>query len=99
MDWYNSEHYPDFTAGEAMSRVMAGHPPEEDDGIRRLAEAVVRQAVYDYCAALRLLRVCPEAAEQKQEAEEFFRSERFRCLTGLDGSAFIRMAGKEIEQE
>ena len=47
MDWKNTEQLPDFTAGEAMCRVMIRDPQRLDaidsEGCRLLAEAVARQ--------------------------------------------------------
>ena len=101
MDWRNSEHYPDTTAAEAMSRVMGPDPWEHDEldgnGCHDLIEAVVRKAVEDYAATLR--QSGPAALRRRAEAEAFFRSEYFRRLTGMDGLRILRMVRKVVEQE
>ena len=92
MNWKNEEQYPDFTAEEAMFRVM--HPETEqarrldDGGCLRLVEAIVRQAVEDHLNAKRTA-----------ETEAFFRSDYFRCLTGMNGETVIRLIRKEMSEE
>ena len=89
MIWKNGEQYADFTAGEAMFRVMGPVTDRsgslDDGGCRLLVEAIIRQAVEDYARA-----------EWAGEAEAFFRSEHFRVLTGLNGEAFLRLVWKEM---
>ena len=103
MNWRNEEQYPDWTAAEAMSRVMvrrAGGPDDlDDDGCRSLVEAVVRLAVEDYARALRALPFRSSAAALLKETAAFFRSEHFRRLTSLNGDALIRMIRKEVRKE
>ena len=102
MDYYNSEHYPDRTAAEAMQRVMSRREEDafvlSEDGCLRLIEALVRRAVEDYLRACRCLP-CRSALERIREIETFFLSERFRSLTGLDGGAILRMVRREAKKE
>lgn len=99
MSYFNLEHYPDPTAAEAMDNVIQGpdRPPEPvDEGVRRLAEAVILSAAEDYA---RLLR-CPWRSEallrEKRELEAFFRSEWFRLISGMNGAAVLRGIRKEV---
>ena len=101
MNWRNEEQYPDRTAAEAMIRVMG--PAEDrsallhDDGCRLLVQAIVRQAVEDHLHALwQSARFGPE---RLTETEVFFRSGYFRCLTGLNGEAVLRLIRKEADAE
>ena len=99
MSIFNSEHYPDPTAAEAMDRVMggAGNRPDEtgDAGVLRLAEAVVASAARDYADLVR----CPWRSEallrDRQELDAFFRSDWFRLLTGLNGSVILKKIREE----
>ncbi len=58
-----------------------------EDPYKRLANAIIIQAVTDYKKALRQLNRNDKyepAIEIKEECEEFFHSEWFRFLTSLD---------------
>lgn len=101
MDYFNSEHYPDRTAAEAMQHVMS-HREEEvfvlsEEGCLQLMEALVRLAVEDYLRAYRCLP-CRSAKKRLLEIENFFLSERFHWLTGLDGSAILRIVRREAKK-
>ena len=102
MNWKNEEQYADYTAAEAMLRVMG--PGSEradllnDDGCRALVEAVVRQAVWDHMCALRR-RHSRAAAERAGETERFFRSDYFTRLTGVNGEVILRLIRKEMKNE
>ena len=91
MNWKNAEQYPDYTAGEAIFRIM--RPVSEraslldDEGCLLLMEAVIRQAVEDY-----------GSARWMNEVESFFRSEYFRLMTGVKGDRFIRLIRKEMRE-
>ena len=102
MDYFNSEHYPDRTAAEAMQRVMS-HREEEafvlsEEGCLLLIEALVRLAVEDYLRAHRCLP-CRSARQRLLELEAFFLSEHFHSLTGLDGGAILRIVRREAKKE
>ena len=100
MNIFNAEHYPDPTAADAMEHVMRPDPgplpPVSDDGILRLAEAVVVTAVKDYTDLLR----CPWRSEallrEKRELEAFFLSGWFRRISGLNGAAILSKIRKEV---
>ena len=102
MDYYNSEHYPDCTAAEAMRRVMSTREEEafvlSEEGCLRLIEALVRLAVENYLRAHRCLP-CRSARQRLLELETFFLSEHFRSLTGLDGCAILRIVKREAKKE
>ena len=102
MNWKNGEQYEDYTAAEAMLRAMGtpdGRADRLDDGgCRLLVEAVVRQAVEDCLSALRRPSSCA-ARDRLRDTEGFFRSDYFRCLTGLDGNLILRMIRKEVNRE
>ena len=100
MDWKNTEQLPDFTAGEAMCRVMIRDPQRLDavdsEGCRLLAEAVVMQAAQDY---FEVVRNRSFAAEQRTELEAFFRSGYFRLLSGMEGTRLMRRIRQEVDAE
>lgn len=65
-----------------------------EDGFRFLAEAVVLQAVEDYRLANRVLSRFPDFGKARalaRDAERFFRSRWFTCLTSLDGEQILEM--------
>ena len=101
MDYFNSEHYPDRTAAEAMQHVMSRREEEafvlSEEGCLQLMEALVRLAVEDYLRAYRCLP-CRSAKRRLLEIENFFLSERFHWLTGLDGSAILRIVRREAKK-
>ena len=99
MDIYNSEHYPDPTAAIAIERVM--RPPDSgreanEDGLRRLAEAMVTEAVYDYTALVRCPFRCKELLREKRELEAFFLSDWFRMVCGRNGADILRKLREEV---
>ena len=56
LDYYNTEHYADRTAAEAMRNVMEERAVFlDEEGCLRLAEALVKLAVEDYLRARRCL--------------------------------------------
>ncbi len=91
MNWMNEEQYPDYTAEEAIFRIMC--PVSEraalldDKGCLLLIEAVIRQAVEDY-----------GSAKWMNEVESFFRSEYFHLMTGVKGDRFILLMRKEMRE-
>ena len=100
--WFNQEQYPDPTAGEAIVRVLhpepASPPALNEEGCLRLAEALVRLAAEDYLRAWRCLP-CRSARKRIGEIEEFFLSEHFTGLTGLDGRAILRIVKREAKKQ
>lgn len=62
-----------------------------------LADAIVKQAVEDYRLALRgKSKQCGHSPQHvKKECEEFFRSEWFSFLTGVDGELIIEKVKDE----
>ena len=99
MDYYNAEHYADRTAAEAMRNVMEERTVFlDEEGCLRLAEALVKLAVEDYLRARRCLP-CRSARERIREIEDFFLSEHFRCLTGLDGRTILNIVRREAKKQ
>ena len=71
------------------------------DPYKELMNAVVLQAADDYRRALKTLKEDPDdrdAALMKEEVEQFFRSQWFTALAGIDGDWLIQKLTKEIEQ-
>ena len=103
MDWKNSEQFPDFTAGEAMSRVMLRDPEGADaldgGGCRLLADAVILQAVRDYAEVLQARSRGSRFADRRLELEAFFRSDYFRLLSGMEGTRLMRIIRREVKAE
>lgn len=63
------------------------------DNWEDLANAIVVQAANDYRRALRVLKAHPNyspAAKVKTEVEQFFRSEWYRSLSGVEGEVLIK---------
>ena len=100
MLWKNEEQYSDYTAGEAMFRVLSRHPDDpgagDDTGCRLLIAAVVRQAVEDHLRALRELPF-RGAESALEETTAFFMSDFFYRLTGLRGDAVLRLIRREVK--
>ena len=68
------------------------------DPYERLANAVVKQAVDDWRLAVKKLKRRKrnqEAQRIKEDAEEFFLSERFKSFTSLDGKTLLRKLKEE----
>ena len=66
-----------------------------------LANAIVAQAVKDYRAALRALKKNREdrrAMAAAMEVEEFFHSDWYQLLTGVDGDYLIERLRKEAAE-
>jgi hypothetical protein len=99
MDIYNSEHYPDLTAAIAIERVM--RPPAsgreaDENGLRRLAAAMVTRAVYDYADLVRCPYRCKELLQEKRELEAFFLSDWFRLASGRNGADVLQELRREV---
>ncbi len=79
-------------------------PDEDSPGWDGLAKAVVRQAVKDYREARALLRrrkrgnARHAARALMEDAERFFRSRWFECLTDMDGPKLAEALKKEEER-
>ena len=74
----------------SSGRGAVPQPPRPEE---TLVQAIVTQAVDDWRGAVRILRAKPgrpEAAARRRETEQFFLSDWFQSLTGLDGRAFLR---------
>ena len=70
----------------------------EENPIRRLADAIVLQAVEDYRIALGGKYVRGESPERViNDVERFFLSDWFYMLTKLDGELLIKKLRKEVE--
>ncbi|MDY6334989.1 MAG: hypothetical protein SPL56_09325 [Lachnospiraceae bacterium] len=70
------------------------------DPYERLANAVVKQAVDDWRLAVKKLKRRKrnqEAQRIKEDAEEFFLSERFLCYTSLDGKMLLQKLREEAK--
>lgn len=70
------------------------------DPYKRLANAVVLQAVMDWRNAVKRLKRRKrnsEAKRMKEDAEEFFLSERFLCYTSLDGKMLLQKLREEAK--
>ena len=66
-----------------------------------LANAIILQAVWDYRAALKCLKLNPRdrsALADKDEVERFFRSDWYSALTSVDGETLIRSLQQEAEE-
>ena len=66
-----------------------------------LANAIILQAVRDYRAALKCLKLNPRdrsALADKDEVERFFRSDWYSALTSVDGETLIRSLQQEAEE-
>ena len=72
------------------------HICRQDDPYRRLAAAIVEQATQDYQEAMEYLYENPDGRKkvdsilEKLEEEEFFRSDWYQLLCGIDGEQMIR---------
>ena len=102
MDWKNAEQYDDFTAGEAMCRIMSQGIGQtdalNDRGCLLLAEAIILRAKDDYLYALRHPSR-KNAGLLLEDTEAFFRSELFSRLARISGEALIRSIREEAEAE
>lgn len=65
-----------------------------------LANAIILQAVKDYCVALKSLKANPRnrtAMTDKDEVGRFFRSGWFTVLTSVDGEMLLRSLQMEVD--
>ena len=64
----------------------------------RLANAIIRQAVKDWKAAVRTLKRLPRSDKAKQvreDCESFFLSDWFTALTDVDGAVVLQKLKEE----
>lgn len=62
---------------------MHGHRETDPDSAQYLIQVIVDRAATDYLHA-------PEESGMRQDAEKFFLSEWFECLTGFDGRTGLK---------
>ncbi len=70
------------------------------EGYRKLADAIILQAVKDYRIALKALKSHPDskaAAARIKDVEEFFYSDWYRMMTKIDPDYLINRLRKEAE--
>lgn len=70
-----------------------------EDWAESLANSIVLQAVKDYREVLQVLkqyRRYEKAIKARDEIEQFFQSEWFQTLTGLDGTPIMERLQKEV---
>lgn len=70
------------------------------DSFERLANAIVLQAVKDYCTALKRVARHPKDRDglaTKNECERLFRSGWFGILTGIDPEMLMRKLQMEVQ--
>ena len=67
-----------------------------DRGCQHLVEAIVARAADDYRYARMRERLTQHKSLVAAECEQFFRSEYFELLTGLDGEAVLQRLDKEM---
>ena len=108
MQYVNSEHYADPTAGEAIENVYreqqkahgrkAPRTASLPENWEALANAVVLQAVEDYRAARVRAGKRPgsrKALAAVRKAEQFFLSPLFARMTGLDPGWLLKQLREE----
>lgn len=64
----------------------------------RLANAIIRQAVKDWKAAVRTLKRLPrsdKAKQMREDCESFFLSDWFTALTDVDGAVVLQKLKEE----
>ncbi len=72
-----------------------------DDVYIDLANAIILQALDDYCIAILKRRKNPrdqDAAVEIAKIRKFFASDHFRMLSRVDGPALLRKARAELEE-
>ena len=70
-----------------------------EENYENLANAIVKQAAKDWQSAMKRLRKKPgnkAAQAQRDECEQFFRSDWFTVLTGVDGEFLMRKLKEEL---
>ena len=70
-----------------------------EDWAESLANSIVLQAVKDYREELQVLKQYPryeKAIKAREEIEQFFQSEWFQTLTGLEGTPIMERLKKEV---
>ena len=70
-----------------------------EECVESLANAIVMQAVKDYREVLQVLKRYPryeKAIKAREEIEQFFKSDWFQTLSGLDGIPIMERLQKEV---
>lgn len=70
-----------------------------EDWAECLANSIVLQAVKDYREALQVLKQYPryeKAVKAREDIEQFFKSDWFQTLSGLDGIPVMERLQKEV---
>lgn len=73
-----------------------------NDNYQNLANAIVLLAVNDYRKALKTLALYPKDRTVKfqiKQIEQFFRSDFYKLLTGIDGEMLISRLHKEMQNK
>ncbi|HEY9059202.1 MAG TPA: hypothetical protein VIO64_01680 [Pseudobacteroides sp.] len=73
-----------------------------NDNYQNLANAIVLSAVNDYRKGLQTLTLYPKdrtAKYQIKQIEQFFRSEFYKLLTGIDGEMLIGKLNEEMKNK
>ncbi len=73
-----------------------------NDNYQNLANAIVLLAVNDYRKAQHTLSLYPKDRSVKfqiKQIEQFFRSEFYKLLTGVDGEMLISILNKEMNNK
>ena len=85
-----------------MSKVRLNDPGNLMNPFAELGNAVIRQAVKDYCTARKLLARNPDSKAAEGEIrsiKRFFYSEYFMLWTDLDGPALFEKVEKKMDEE
>lgn len=72
----------------------------DEDNYMGLIQAVILLAVDDYrltLSSLQLNPMCGSLSKEKERIEDFFRSEWFELLTGVDGESLIIALNVEVK--
>ena len=73
-----------------------------DENYKKLANAIILQAVKDFRPAYRRLKKHPNdrlAQDTVREITQFFCSDYFRALTDLDGPALLNRIIREMDEK
>lgn len=83
-----------------MSKAYIRNMPIMENPYEELANAVIIQAAYDYCAMLEQRRYYIRNSwfmREMQELEAFFLSEQFQMLTAVSGAYLLGRMQTEFE--
>jgi len=73
-----------------------------DNVFQNLANAIIIQAAKDYRIVIRMLAKNPQhsrAMEEKKELEDFFLSEWFKTLSGVNGEILLKKLEQEVRHD